>query len=155
MFRLLLAFQMLMLSLTGPTKCCCAFRAFQAVISNGGQINADEESIPPKCCRQRSDSNSHENGNEVPPRNIHLASSIPAESCHCKTCQCDAAMPLSLHVVVRQSRLCPDDATFTGCSPLTKTAAEVISNVAIPRVVPPATTRSARSICIDLHSWQC
>jgi hypothetical protein len=92
MFRAVLAIYLLLLSLTGPSPCCCTMARFAAIVISA----ADAGQQPPACCGGLLTGKSQSQDNQQTP--------IPLDKhCKCVKSVCANSSPQKLEVVIDAS----------------------------------------------------
>lgn len=156
MCRFVLAAYMLLLSLTGPTSCCCSLARFAATITTLGNLGEPARLQVPGCCQSPSELAGAENRRADGPGSDHgqPGPKLPSHRCKCVKNLCGGVPSQKLEVVIDQSRSLVDDLWLDLAAPLLLVADELLTPVAYFADTPPALL-SGREIRVALCSWRC
>lgn len=154
MFRIALAAYMLLLSLTGPSPCCCKLARVAVTIASLGNVGEPAKLQVPGCCQgqlggaenKRADGPGSDDGQPGP--------KPPSHRCKCVKNLCGGVPSQRLEVVIDQSRSLVDDLWLGHVAPLVLVADELLTPVAYFSDTPPAPL-SGREIRVALCSWRC
>lgn len=152
MFRIVLAIYVLMLSLMGPSPCCCSIgRAARTVLSTFDLTgNRDAEWSP--CCKAERNQTLHEDSSNHSP--VYSDSDYSGDCCECKQSVCSALPKPPVDHTVELPRSWSDHLTLGVSSPVLFAYVQSARALLLPDTVLYATS-SGREIRISLCSWVC
>lgn len=154
MLRIVLATYMLLLSLTGPSPCCCKLARVAATIASLGNVGEPAKLQVPGCCQGQWAGAENRRGDGPKSHDGQPGPQNPANHCKCVKNLCGGAPSERLEFVIDQSRSLVDDLWLDHAAPLALVADELLMPVAYFADTPPAPL-SGREIRVALCSWRC
>lgn len=145
MFRIVLAAYMLMLSLTGPSPCCCTMARFAASVLSAAGADAGQQ--PPACCGGLLAGKSKSQDNQQTPN-------PSGKHCKCVKSVCANSSPQKLEVVIDASWSWLDHLSLdhSSTSPLDPSD---LAGAAAQFTGPRCPVPSGRELRVALCSWRC
>lgn len=150
MFRVVLAIYVLMLSLMGPSPCCCSVARVARTILSTMEIGENSEFQWPACCQEGSDDTESGDSGDQSPFHSHRS----GDHCKCVQSTCRALPTPPTEYTVDMSRSWLDHLILDVGSPV---LSEVVCSYPAdhqPDEVLQALS-SGREIRIELCSWVC
>lgn len=154
MFRIALVTYMLLLSLTGPSSCCCKLAQMTTTIASLGGVG--EQAMPhvPGCCQSQSLGGASRRENRTGSENGQTNPKHPFRPCQCVKNLCGGVPSRKLDVVIDQSRSLVDDLWLDHTAPLAFVAYDLMTPAAYFACSPPPSL-SGREVRVALCSWRC
>lgn len=153
MFRIVLAAYMLMLSLTGPTPCCCKLARVAMTIASLGKVSNPANVQAFNCCHRQLAGAVTGRGSGTGSDDGHTGPK-PTGRCKCVKHLCGGVPAHKLEVVIDQSRSPVDDLWLNLAAPILPAADEMYTPVAYSAGTPPEPL-SGRELRVALCSWRC
>lgn len=154
MFRYLLATYMLLLSLAGPSPCCCALaRVVNVAIT--WAASDDNQSVPwPSCCPEQLTTDTDDLPDETPSGSPLSGSKGSSQRCKCEMSWCAAVPSPSSEVTIELDRSRLENLFALLATPLMLDVGNTrATGMRSDWASPP--TLSGRAIRVAFHSWLC
>lgn len=154
MFRFTFTVYMLLLTLIGPSLCCCTLARVIAKVRGMAGISKDHLAPPLGCCQSQPENDLQDTQDDSELQVGVSRQQSPTGHCKCQKNVRAAVPSTGFDFAIGLNGLWSDGLTLTLAAPGLLEAA-VICPVVIRVAETPPVFRSGREIHIDIHSWRC
>jgi len=153
MFRSLLVIYLLLLTLAGPSPCCCTLARFVAMSMSRSQADGQDVEFN-TCCHRHIVDVSHEDKDGCPSGQPSRSSNGPTQGCKCQKNVCAAAPEHKTHFTVELNRSWLDGiAGHLDHTPAFELSRVIVDEMSLHETLD--SPRTGREIRIEIHSWRC